>query len=224
MKPTRLTANSLAQRPTASFSSLFVSKFKFSNIAHKTPNVAVMLSGCGVYDGTEITEAVSTLINLSGRANYQCFSLNSAQMHTVNHTNGSEYDSSLNRNILEESARIARGNVLNVDQLSANDYDCIIFPGGFGAAKNFCDFGVNGENCSVNTDITKVILDFYSKGKPMGFCCIAPVLPARVLTKEIKDINLSVTVGHEENTDGKWPYADTAQAIKSWGATHVLKV
>ena len=129
IKPTQLLTNSLAHRPLLSSSSISKYNFSSDNIPHNTPNVAVMLSGCGVYDGTEITEAVSTLISLSGRANYQCFSLSNSQMHTVNHTNGNEYDTSLNRNVLEESARIARGNVLTIDKLNVDEYDCIIFPG-----------------------------------------------------------------------------------------------
>ena len=42
----------------------------------------------------------------------------------------------LGRNVLVESARIARGNISPLSTLSATSYDAVVFPGGFGAAKN----------------------------------------------------------------------------------------
>ncbi|RDD41941.1 ES1 protein-like protein, mitochondrial [Trichoplax sp. H2] len=139
--------------------------------------IALVLSGCGVFDGSEIHEASA--------------------------------------NVLQESARIARGNIAALDTLVANDYDAIVFPGGFGAAKNLSTVAVKGPDCEVNDEVQRVIVDFHKLKKPMGFCCIAPTIVAKVLgTGE-------VTVGQSKNDDGKWPYADTAQAIEKMGAKHV---
>ncbi|KAM9253173.1 glutamine amidotransferase-like class 1 domain-containing protein 3, mitochondrial isoform 2-T2 [Dugong dugon] len=148
--------------------------------------VAVVLSGCGVYDGTEIHEASAILVHLSrGGADVQIFAPDTSQMHVVDHTKGqpSEGDT---RNVLTESARIARGKIADLAQLRAADHDAAIFPGGFGAAKNL-------------------------------LCCIAPVLAARVLH------GVEVTVGHEQEEGGKWPYPGTAEAIRALGAKHCVK-
>ncbi len=106
----------------------------FARDRSQPPNVAVVLSGCGVYDGTEITESVSVLVSLSPRASIQCFAPNIDQMHVVNHLDGSEMQET--RNVLVESARIGRGNVKDIKELNSSDFDAVVFPGGFGAAKN----------------------------------------------------------------------------------------
>ncbi|XP_027439721.2 glutamine amidotransferase-like class 1 domain-containing protein 3A, mitochondrial isoform X2 [Zalophus californianus] len=141
--------------------------------------VALVLSGCGVYDGTELHEASA--------------------------------------NVLTESARIARGKITNLARLSAANHDAAIFPGGFGAAKNLSTFAVDGKDCKVHEDVERVLKEFHKAGKPIGLCCIAPVLAARVLR------GVEVTVGHEQEEGGKWPYAGTAEAIKALGAKHCVK-
>ncbi|HCF0543424.1 TPA: isoprenoid biosynthesis glyoxalase ElbB [Pseudomonas aeruginosa] len=114
--------------------------------------VAVILSGCGVYDGAEIHESVITLLRLSQRgAEAQCFAPNIAQHHVVNHLTGEEMPES--RNVLVESARIARGEVKDLREARAEDYDALIVPGGFGAAKNLSDFAINGAQCQVQPDV-----------------------------------------------------------------------
>ncbi|XP_071387453.1 glutamine amidotransferase-like class 1 domain-containing protein 3, mitochondrial, partial [Centroberyx affinis] len=120
-------------------------------------------------------------------------------------------------NVLSESARIARGNIADLAKLSVSNHDAIIFPGGFGAAKNLSTFAVDGPDCKVNKDVERVLKDFHKAGKPIGLCCISPVLVAKLLP------GVEVTVGHEEEEGGKWPYAGTAQAIKSLGAKHCVK-
>nr|XP_023414917.1 ES1 protein homolog, mitochondrial [Loxodonta africana] len=137
-------------------------------------------------------------------------------MHVIDHTKGqpSEGDT---RNVLTESARIARGKITDLAQLRAADHDAAILPGGFGAAKNLSTFAVDGKDCKVNQDVERVLKEFHSAGKPIGLCCIAPVLAARVLH------GIEVTVGHEQEEGGKWPYAGTAEAIKALGAKHCVK-
>lgn len=169
--------------------------------------IAVILSGCGFRDGSEITEAVSTLIALSQQgAEYQCFAPN-ASFAATNHISGQE-EGNDSRNLLTESARIARGNVLDVAKLKVSDYDAIIFPGGYGAALNLCTWGKQGSKCEVLPDIQKVIMDFHEEGKPIGAICIAPALIARVLGST----GVTLTIGNDK---------DTAAEIKKTGAQHV---
>ncbi|XP_062390690.1 glutamine amidotransferase-like class 1 domain-containing protein 3, mitochondrial isoform X2 [Sardina pilchardus] len=189
---------------------------------HTTTNlsgakVAVVLSGCGVYDGTEIHEASAILVHLSrGGAEVQMYAPDVPQMHVIDHGKGQPMENQ-SRNVLSESARIARGNIVDVAKLSASNHDAVIFPGGFGAAKNLSTFAVDGTDCKVNGEVERVLKDFHKAGKPIGLCCISPVLAAKVLP------GVEVTVGHEEEEGGKWPYAGTAQAIKALGAKHCVK-
>ncbi|KAJ8388549.1 hypothetical protein AAFF_G00132630 [Aldrovandia affinis] len=179
--------------------------------------VAVVLSGCGVYDGTEIHEASAILVHLSrGGAEVQMYAPNISQMHVIDHGKGQPVEKE-SRNVLSESARIARGNITDLAQLNASNHDGVIFPGGFGAAKNLSTFAVDGKDCKVNADVERVLKDFHKAGKPIGLCCISPVLAARVLP------GVEVTVGHETEEGGRWPYASTAQAITALGATHCVK-
>ncbi|KAM6222061.1 glutamine amidotransferase-like class 1 domain-containing protein 3, mitochondrial [Rhynchocyon petersi] len=137
-------------------------------------------------------------------------------MHVVDHTKGQPSEGET-RNVLTESARIARGKIMDLAQLHAVDHDAAIFPGGFGAAKNLSTFAVDGKDCKVNKDVERVLKEFHGAGKPIGLCCIAPVLAAKVLH------GVEVTVGHEQEEGGKWPYAGTAEAIKALGAKHCVK-
>ncbi|KAJ8352514.1 hypothetical protein SKAU_G00239900 [Synaphobranchus kaupii] len=178
--------------------------------------VAVVLSGCGVYDGTEIHEASAILVHLSrSGADVQMYAPNISQMHVIDHSKGQPTEKE-SRNVLSESARIARGNIADLAQLNASHHDAVIFPGGFGAAKNLSTFAVDGKDCKVNHDVERVLKDFHEAGKPIGLCCISPVLAAKVLP------GVEVTVGHEEEEGGKWPYAGTAKAIAALGAKHCL--
>lgn len=192
-----------------------VQKYLFSS-GGKLPNAAVVLSGCGVYDGTEIQESTAVLFNLAKRANVQCFAPNIDQMHVVNHTNGEEMNEK--RNVLIESARICRGNIKDLKDINVKEFDCIIFPGGFGAAKNLCSFAVDGANMNVNKDVEDAVKKFKAESKPMGFCCIAPVIPAKIFGKEVE-----VTVGNDKDEDGNWPYAGTAGGIEEMGAKHIVR-
>lgn len=168
-------------------------------------NIAVVLAGNGVFDGSEIHEATLTLLAIKRNgAEYQCFAPDINQAHVVNHITGEEMPET--RNVLVEAARIARGNIKPLSEYSAEDYDAIIFPGGFGAAKNLCTFAFDGADCIVNSDVEKAIRNTVVAEKPVGALCISPVLIAKVLG------DVKVTIGKDEGT---------AEAIETLGATHI---
>lgn len=178
--------------------------------------VAVVLAGSGVYDGSEVHEASAVMVNLSrNAAEYKIYAPDIPQMHVINHTNGEEMSET--RNVLVESARIARGAIKPLTELSVSDFDAVIFPGGFGAAKNLCDFAVKQANCTVNDEVSKVIADFHSAKKPIGMCCIAPVIAAKVLP------GCEVTLGMDTEQDGKYPYAGATGAVTAMGSKHINK-
>lgn len=168
-------------------------------------NIAVVLAGNGVYDGAEIHEATLTLLAIARQgAQYQCFAPDINQAHVVNHLTGDEMPET--RNVLVESARIARGKIKPLSDYRALDFDGIIFPGGLGVAKNLSTFAFKGINCTVNKDVEKAIRNTVVAEKPIGALCISPVLLARVL------VDVEVTIGND---------AGTADAIESFGGTHV---
>jgi enhancing lycopene biosynthesis protein 2 len=168
---------------------------------------AVVLSGCGVYDGAEIHEAVMTLyaIDKAG-GTYQVFAPNVMQHHVVNHITGKVSEES--RNVMTEAARIARGKIKPMTDYHASDYDALIFPGGFGVAKNLCTYAFDGVECSVDRVVEAAIIETHKAHKPIGAMCISPVLITRVLG--------DVTV-----TTGKDP--DTAADIETLGGKHQKK-
>jgi enhancing lycopene biosynthesis protein 2 len=174
--------------------------------------VAVVLAGCGRADGSEINEAVSCLIHLARLgASYRCFAPDGPQADVVNHLTGRPMPEK--RNILVESARIARGEVSPISQLRVDEFDAIVFPGGFGAAKNLCTFAADGADCTVNPDVERVIKGFHNVGKPVGMCCIAPVIGARVLGTARGGPGVKVTIGDD---------AGTAAAITKMGSANVV--
>tara|TARA_B100000674_G_scaffold499034_1_gene541179 strand:- start:2345 stop:3004 length:660 start_codon:yes stop_codon:yes gene_type:complete len=170
--------------------------------------IAVILSGCGVYDGSEVHEAVLTLLYLS-QANQEVTVMapNINQMHVINHANGEVMNE--NRNVLVESARIARGPVLNIADANPIDYDAVIIPGGFGAAKNLSDFAVKGSEGNINEDVKSFLVSFHKLNKPIGAICIAPALLA-ILESDIKH-GFELTIGSD---------VETAQIINDLGCTH----
>lgn len=171
--------------------------------------VGVILSGCGVYDGSEIHEAVITLLALDrAGAEAVCMAPDVAQMHVVNHLTG-EVAAGESRNVLVEAARIARGNIVDIKGVTVADFDALILPGGFGAAKNLSDFAVSGPDCSVNPDVARLLKATVEARKPLGAVCIAPVILAKVLGD---DLAPSLTIG----TD-----AGTAEAVQKMGASHI---
>ena len=168
--------------------------------------VGVLLSGCGVFDGSEIHEAVLTLLFLdrSGVA-ISCLAPDMAQVHVIDHR--TQIADAASRNVLTEAARIARGDILGLDAVSADDLDGLILPGGFGAAKNLCDFALVGPDASVHPQVAELLTGMHASGKPIGAMCIAPAVVARVLGAA-KPV---VTIGND---------AGTAAGISAMGATH----
>jgi enhancing lycopene biosynthesis protein 2 len=173
--------------------------------------VGVVLSGCGVYDGAEIHESVATLLALD-RADAEVVFMapDVDQMHVINHLEGAPTEGET-RNVRVEAGRIARGEVNIVSEIKAADIDALIFPGGFGAAKNLCDFAVSGADCTVDPDISKLVMDMHAAKKPVGFLCISPAMAAKIYGEAgIKGVKL--TIGKDKGT---------ADAIRAMGAQHV---
>ena len=173
-------------------------------------NIAVLLAGCGVYDGSEIHEATFALLAIDKEgAKYTCLAPDISQMHVVNHRTGDATQEK--RNVLEESARIARGDIKSIKEVNVDDFDALILPGGFGAAKNWSTFATESENCAVNPDVEKLVKEFNAKGKPVGAICIAPAVISRILGKEK---HITVTIGNDKSTAG---------TLEKFGAKHVDK-
>lgn len=172
--------------------------------------VAVVLSGCGVFDGSEIHEAVLTLLALDNHgAEIICCAPNVEQRDVINHASGQPMNEK--RNVLVEAARIARGKIEDLAKITSSSADALILPGGFGAAKNLCSYAGDGVNASVNPEVQRVILDFVRAGKPVGAICIAPVVVAAAL-RNVADVTPTLTIG----TDPK-----TAEDLRALGAEHV---
>jgi len=170
-------------------------------------NILVILSGSGVYDGSEIHEAVITLLALaSAGASVTCSAPNKNQLHVINHATGDVMDET--RNVLVEAARISRGNILDLSTVDQSDYDGVFLPGGFGAAKNLCTFATDGADCSIDDDVKRVLKDFHNAGKPIGAVCIAPAVVVKALG------GVTVTIGQDEGT---------AAALSAMGGTHAAQ-
>jgi len=168
--------------------------------------IGVLLSGCGNKDGSEIHEATLTLLTLDQNdAEAVCMAPNIDQHHVINHLTGEEVVEK--RNVLVESARIARGSISDIQDISAKDLDALIIPGGLGAIKNLSDFAFKGEKAQVNNDVQRLITELSEAGKPIGAICIAPA----TLTKAMSAKKPKVTIGHE---------ASVASTIESMGGEH----
>ena len=165
---------------------------------------AVVLSGCGVFDGAEIHEATLTMLAIMKHgAQYTIFAPDIPQHHVVNHITGEEMNES--RNVLVESARIARGAIMDLKKYDPSVFDGLIFPGGFGAAKNLCDFAFKGADCTVNADVTNAVKKTLDAGKPIGALCISPVILAKIIGEG------DMTIGQDKGT---------AEAMEKMGARH----
>ncbi|QPL45550.1 isoprenoid biosynthesis glyoxalase ElbB [Halomonas sp. A40-4] len=171
-----------------------------------TKQVAVILAGCGVFDGSEIYETTLTLLRLDQLGiGYRCFAPDIEQHHVVNHLT-QETDTDEKRDVLVESARLARGDVSPLTDLAADEFDAVIVPGGFGVAKNLSDFALAGDSMQVLASFREVLSGFREDAKPIGLICIAPVLATRLLGDGI-----AVTVGNDPGVSG---------AISAMGGLH----
>ena len=172
-----------------------------------TKKIGVLLSGCGVKDGSEIHEATLTLYFLSKHgAEIVCMAPNKDQFDVVDHLAGAP--TTEKRNVLRESARIARGNIRALNTVKADEIDGLIIPGGFGAAKNLCSYATEGAECHADPEVANLVQDVHKKGKPIGALCIAPTLIAKLLGG---DFHIELTIGSDP---------DTAAALEKMGAKH----
>ncbi|HEX8835089.1 MAG TPA: isoprenoid biosynthesis glyoxalase ElbB [Abditibacteriaceae bacterium] len=173
------------------------------------PKVGLLLSGCGVEDGSEIYEAVLTILALEkGGATVQALAPDVEQAHVVNHYTGEEVRGE-SRGVLAEAARIVRGKVISTSEVSAHEIDALIVVGGYGAVKNLCTWVADGENATVNADVARLIQEMNGLGKPIGAMCAGPVVVALAL----KDKKPTLTVG----SDGS-----TALGLTRIGANHAV--
>jgi enhancing lycopene biosynthesis protein 2 len=167
--------------------------------------VAVVLSGCGYLDGAEIHESVVTLLALDrAGAEVQCLAPDKPQRDVVDHRSGQPVEGE-SRNVLAESARIARGEIRDVADARAEEFDAVIVPGGFGAAKNLSSFAVEGPECTVDSGVERLLRDAHAAGKPIGMICIAPAIAARLFP------GVDLTIGSDPGTAG---------ALEQMGAHH----
>lgn len=168
--------------------------------------IAVILSGSGVFDGAEIHESVLALHAIEKQgASWHCFAPNIEQLHVINHITGEEMAET--RNVLTEAARIARGNIEDVAKLNAEEFDALLLPGGFGAAKNLTDFAVNGAECCINTHVASACRAFAQARKPAGYLCIAPAIIPMIYDNGVKG-----TIGNDDAT---------ASAFNALGGEHI---
>jgi len=168
--------------------------------------IGIVLSGCGVYDGSEIHEAVITLLALARRGvDVVCFAPDKSQVDVINHLTGEPMAET--RNVLIEAARIVRGHIHPLNQVDATDIDALIVPGGFGAAKNLSSFAAHGADCQIDPDLKALSQALHAAGKPLGFICISPAMLPKIF-----DFPLRLTIG----TD-----IDTAEIVEDMGGEHV---
>ncbi|HCH51100.1 MAG TPA: isoprenoid biosynthesis protein ElbB [Proteus sp.] len=188
---------------------VYTYKWVTSNLLQKDKDmksIAVILSGCGVSDGSEIHESVLTILSLSqNNTEVHFFSPNELQPTVINHITGEE--KSEKRNMMEESSRISRGKISPLSDAKAENFNAVIIPGGFGAAKNLCNFATKGVNCEINQDLLRFVRDMHKQKKPLGLMCIAPVMLPKMLNSPIK-----LTIGND---------AKTAEMITQMGGTHI---
>ena len=171
--------------------------------------IGVVLSGCGVYDGAEIHETVITLLAIDrAGAKSVCMAPDIDQIHVINHHNGEEMVGE-KRNVLVESARIARGEIRDINAIKADDIDALVFPGGFGAAKNLSNFAEKGDECDVHPDVMRLVKEFVAKQKPQAALCIAPAMMAKIYESE--SVKPTLTIGNDK---------DGISMIEAMGSQH----
>lgn len=176
--------------------------------------IGVLLSGCGVYDGAEIQESVFTLLAIAEAGHEAvCISVNDIQHHVINHLSGEEMNET--RNILVESARIARGKVTEISRISPSDIDALVIPGGFGSAKNFTSWAFDGPAGEIRSDVKLIIVNMINVGKPIVALCVSPIVLAKAM--EDSNIKLNLTIG---STKSPSPYsiAGFMEGINKTGA------
>jgi enhancing lycopene biosynthesis protein 2 len=171
---------------------------------NKQKRFAVILAGCGVFDGTEIHEATLTLLAIAkAGGSYACFAPDKEQTQVINHLTGELLQEE--RNILVESARICRGKIKPLNLFEPENFDAVIFPGGFGVAKNLCSVAFEGSECTVDPEVELAVIASVEASIPIGAMCVAPVLIAKILP------GANVTIGKDP---------ETIKIIEKMGCTH----
>lgn len=182
-------------------------------------NFGILLSGSGVYDGAEIQEAVLSMLAVSESGDtYTCIGVNADQYHVINHVTGEPMNES--RNMFVEAARIARGNIVPIQDVQPGDLDGLIIPGGFGSAKNFTKWAFEGPDGAILPEVKLLLVNLVNIGKPIAALCVSPVVLAKAL--EDSSIHPSLTIG---TTAASSPYDIEAfsQGLEKTGATTMYK-
>ena len=176
--------------------------------------IGVLLSGAGVYDGAEIHEAVLTLLEIESLG-YEavCIGIDAPQHHVINHLNGQEQAQT--RNMLEEAARIARGQIREIRTVVPADLDALVIPGGFGSAKNFSSWAFEGPNGQIRPDVKLLLVNMYNVGKPIVALCVSPVLLA--LAFEDMAIGQQITIG-SKSAPSPYNISDFQVGLQAKGA------
>ncbi len=180
--------------------------------------IAVLLSGCGVYDGAEIHESVLTLLALDKLgAEVICTAPNLSQHHVVNHLDGSEQAET--RNVLVEAARIARGNIKALNELDLAEIDAVVMPGGFGVAKNFSQWAFQGPDGDIAEEIKQFIVSVVKAKKPLAALCMSPAVVAKAL--QDSGVSVSLTVGTTA-ADSPYDIQAISDGLQATGAHAVM--
>ena len=181
--------------------------------------IGVLLSGCGVYDGSEIQESVFTLLSIAENGgDALCMAPNKDQHHVLDHTTGNEMEE--NRNMLVEAARIARGDIKDLSQVSVDDMNALIIPGGFGAAKNLTKWAFSGQEGEIDESVKSVIHAMVSAGKPVVGLCMGPTVIAKAL--EGTDVHARLTVGTDAE-ESPYEIGAISQGMEAVGAVAEMK-
>ncbi|MFN5416549.1 MAG: isoprenoid biosynthesis glyoxalase ElbB [Flavobacteriia bacterium] len=181
--------------------------------------IGLLLSGCGVYDGAEIQEAVLSLLAIEEAGHEAvCISVDKNQFHVINHLTGEEMPES--RNMMVEAARIARGNIREISTITPAEIDALVIPGGFGSAKNFTTWAFSGPDGTILPEVKLLLVNLFNVGKPIIALCVSPVVLAKAF--EDSDNHLNLTIGSDQE---KSPYdiASFAQGLKKTGAHSEMK-
>lgn len=181
--------------------------------------IGILLSGCGVYDGAEIQEAVLSMLAVQEiGAEYICISVDAPQHHVINHTTGEEMPET--RNMLVEAARIARGEIRNINSIAPADIDALIIPGGFGSAKNFTKWAFEGSDGAILPEVKLLLVNLVNVGKPIAALCVSPVVLAKAL--EGSSVHANMTIGSDKEGS---PYSipDFSAGLAKTGVEPVMK-
>ena len=181
--------------------------------------IGILLSGCGVYDGAEIQEAVLSMLAVQEiGAEYLCISVDAPQHHVINHTTGEEMPET--RNMLVEAARIARGDIHNINSIAPADIDALIIPGGFGSAKNFTKWAFEGPDGAILPEVKLLLVNLVNVGKPIAALCVSPVVLAKAF--EGSAIHANMTIGSDKEGS---PYSitDFSTGLAKTGVEPVMK-